>query len=135
MSDWTVIASPYDLPEAQIIAGRLRSEGFEVRLGAEHHMSVAPYLAYALNGIDVSVPAWAAAAARASLDDVVGEPADFEPCDTCPDCGSQRISRLLEPVGTLLMLILAGFPFGFGKPVRHCATCGRYWIKPQKTDT
>ena len=138
MDAWTVIARPLDLSEAHIIAGRLRAAGLEVRLGAEHHVATAPFLAYATNGVDIAVRTPEAMRARDILADVETiEDEDYEASDECPECGSRQVSRLSGPIASFLLFILSGLPNGISRPVRSCTRCGRKWIKvsdPERGD-
>lgn len=78
MADEVIVATTADEVEAEVIAGRLRAEGVQVRIRFESQAGIPRQLAasgagYGLGGFRIAVPAAEADAARALLSDV--EPA------------------------------------------------------------
>lgn len=104
------IARFADVYEAEIVASRLRADGFDPVLGGAEHVKTNPLVLQALGGVNLSAPNDQAAAARPLLERLRGGAERIE--DDGP--AAVRPARLTRPlvvlaaVGLGIAAVLAG---------------------------
>ncbi|NNU17177.1 hypothetical protein HK107_12670 [Parvularcula sp. ZS-1/3] len=115
------IASFYDVGEAQVAAGYLRSLGFNVTLPEQHALGAQPELRFAFGGYRLLVPDDDAVGAEAALNRIKRE--SHGPA--CPHCGERELRRERR-IGIPLLHLLGGFllPFARGADTFKCRHCG-----------
>lgn len=70
MNNLTVIATTYDIAEAEFLRNHLEERGFEVYLADENIVSINNFLAPAVGGIKIKVPENQADEARKFVEDL-----------------------------------------------------------------
>ena len=123
---WVTVDRYYHPTEAHIAAGRLESEGIPVFLLGINHASANFWLANALGGIQLQVPADFVDAAREAL----GETNDvaIESEERCPQCGSSEVGAVSNSWKIAFLAVhLFSLPMPWRKDVRHCSACGAEW--------
>ena len=122
------IARFYDAEEAQIAAGYLRAQGFDVQLGDENMLGVEPHLRIALGGYRLMAPQSQAHMATVALNEVRGAPEErqYLPDQICGNCGSANMRRMRSPLIALLsyLAISAIVPFSRATKNLRCTACG-----------
>jgi len=103
----TCIHVSYSLPEAQIVASRLRAAGFEPLIQGGHHASVSPHYLVALGGIQILVPAQEAAPATELVSAAIAS-AGIPATPESEGCWQQPVRNALLGVAAFL---LTGLPF------------------------
>jgi hypothetical protein len=119
------IARFYDAEEAQIAAGFLRAQGFEVQLPDEHVLAVRPELRIGLGGYRLLAADGDAFLAKAALDEKRPKPLHAP----CPRCESTAIRRTRAWPFPLALLAVFGelFPFAPPKDSLRCGACNLIW--------
>lgn len=123
------VARFFDMEEAQIAAGFLRSHGMDATLADEHALSVMPELRVGLGGFRLLVPDQDEAAATQLLADIRGE---APPLGACANCGHTQMRRVRDARHPFLLGLLGLlFPFAGATNELRCAACGH---KQPETD-
>ncbi len=119
------LARFYDAAEAEIAAGFLRSQGFEVGLPERHTLGAQPEMRFALGGFRLLVSDQDYFLAQNALERVqtkTGKPA-------CPRCGQRALRRQVR-WGLPFLINLFGasmggfFPFARKSKWVKCGACG-----------
>lgn len=122
------IARFYDADEAQIAAGYLRAQGFDVSLLDQGMLAVEPHLRLALGGYRLMATASEAHMATVELEKVRGEPETRSHLagHVCENCGSNRMRRIRSPLMPFLFLVTLGglLPFSSATKNLRCSACG-----------
>ncbi|MEM9232960.1 MAG: hypothetical protein AAGA69_01820 [Pseudomonadota bacterium] len=122
------IARFYDAEEAQIAAGYLRSQGFEIQLADEGALGVQPHLSIGLGGYRLMALPQEAHMASVELAKVRDVPARSRTVvnATCEQCHSQKLRRIRNPWFPLLVSVLFQrvFPFAPATQDLRCTACG-----------
>lgn len=122
----------YHPTDAQIAAGRLRSEGIPVLMPEINHATANWLLATGLGGIRLQVPSQFKEAAQEILfESQNASPIDEEPC---PSCGSTNTKR--QKAGwniAFLAIHLFSIPLPWKDDSRQCLDCRAIW-QPQVDD-
>jgi len=103
------IARFADVYEAEIVASRLRAEGYDAVLGGAEHAKVNFLVLQALGGVNLSVPDHQADAARALLEALRGGAERIEDADPVH---SKKPAR---KAGLLAFLTVVGLGFLVGR--------------------
>lgn len=129
----TVSHGPYatidrflDSTEAQIVAGRLQTEGIPVLLLGANHASIDWPLLTALGGVELQGPAALADAPRRILAE---KPLALDGVDdTCPKCGGPRtLSASAPPKLSFFLLHFVSLPLPWRPSACQCEDCGHRW--------
>ena len=121
------IARFYDAEEAQIAAGYLRAQGFDVQLGDENMLGLEPHLRIALGGYRLMAPQNEAHMATVALNEVRGAPETRAHLEgyRCGNCGGATLRRMRNPLLAFLHLPLGWlFPFSRATKNLRCTACG-----------
>ena len=103
------IARFADVYEAEIVASRLRVDGFTPTLGGAEHAKADPFILQALGWVRLSVPDDEAITARARLDALRGgAEAIADEADAGPDRVRDRTLPAKFTLGAILLAFLAG---------------------------
>lgn len=102
------IARFSDVYEAEIVASRLRADGYDPVLGGAEHAKVNVLVLQALGGVNLSVPDDQADAARALLEALRAGAERLEDADPVP-------SKPARKAGLLAILTLIGLGFLVGR--------------------
>lgn len=102
------IARFADVYEAEIVASRLRAEGYDAVLGGAEHAKVNFLVLQALGGVNLSVPDDQADAARALLEALRGGAERIEDADPV-------LPKRARKVGLVAILTLIGLGFLVGR--------------------
>lgn len=102
------IARFADVYEAEIVASRLRAEGYDPVLGGAEHAKVNVLVLQALGGVNLSVPAHQADAARALLEALRGGAERIEDADPVS-------SKPAQKAGIVAILTVIGLGFLVGR--------------------
>ncbi|MBI5091692.1 MAG: GNAT family N-acetyltransferase [Candidatus Hydrogenedentes bacterium] len=132
--EFVTVATCSQCFEAEIIRGRLESEGIEAHVQSGGWTDV--YFGAGSNvggGIAVQVPEADADRARGILEHPVDLPDDASWTPLCPACGSSEVSASAPPAG-LLSIVMELLPRD-GGPIPEiaytCDRCGRQWTEQQ----
>ena len=107
---------------ANIILGRLRSEGIECYLKDEATVTMDPMLSNAIGGIKLVVRKGNEFAVRKILQEYE---AAFIKAATCPRCGAHRFSYIAKPgVTNFLTAIITFFFSGYAVAPNYVYQCG-----------
>jgi hypothetical protein len=101
------IARFADVYEAEIVAARLRADGYDPVLGGAEHVKTNSLVLQALGGVNLSVPDKQAIAARALLDHLRGGGERIEDADPVPANPARK-------AGPLAFLAAIGLGFLIG---------------------
>ena len=120
------IARFYDAEEAQIAAGYLRAQGFEVQLADEGMLGVEPHMRLGLGGYRLMAIPQHAHMASVELAKVRDEPTRRQTLTThtCTACGSEAMRRIRNPWYAILAALVALFPFAPATRDLRCTACG-----------
>jgi len=102
------IARFADVYEAEIVASRLRAEGYDAVLGGAEHAKVNMLVLQALGGVNLSVPDHQADSARALLEALRGGAERIEDADPVQ-------SKPARKVGVVAILTVIGLGFLVGR--------------------
>ncbi|HYD28591.1 putative signal transducing protein [Brevundimonas sp.] len=102
------IARFADVYEAEIVASRLRAEGYDAVLGGAEHAKVNFLVLQALGGVNLSVPDNQAGAARALLEALRGGAERIENADPV-------LPKAARKAGLVAVLTLIGLGFLVGR--------------------
>ena len=102
------IARFADVYEAEIVASRLRAEGYDAVLGGAEHAKVNVLVLQALGGVNLSVPDHQADAARALLESLRSGAERIADADPVP-------SKPVRKVGVAAILTVIGLGFLVGR--------------------
>ena len=123
---WVTIDRYYHPTDAHIAAGRLESDGIPVFLLGINHASVNFWLANALGGIQLQVPAEFVDAARAALRESEAVGQEYQ--ERCPHCGSDKVGVASNSWKVAFLAIhLFSVPVPWRRQMRHCSACGVEW--------
>ncbi len=117
--------------EAQIVKGKLQSEGIEVFLKDQVLIDTDPLISRAIGGIKLRVRTEDEARARAILDEIERYSVDDSGERLkCPECGSDRVSlqTSVKDVKSFLAFLLSFFTFALPIHTRYdykCEHCGK----------
>ncbi|MEM1379734.1 MAG: hypothetical protein AAGH41_03820 [Pseudomonadota bacterium] len=118
------IARFYDPHEAQVAAGFLRAQGFDVEVADYNTLTAQPELRFGLGGFRLMAAQRDAYMAEKTLAETRRKPA-FSPC---PNCGSERVRRRRAWQVPFFMLPLFGLvPFAPATDQLRCNSCGHTW--------
>lgn len=120
------VARYYDPEEAQIAAGFLRAQGLTVHLADVHSLSAMPDMRFGLGGYRLLADGRDASLAQRYLADIAHE--QSERGESCPNCGSRRLTPERDPSLPLVHALL-GYLFPFAKRTGRttCADCNYTW--------
>lgn len=132
-----VIATTNDILEAEFLRTQLEAEGFEVYMADDNIVGAHFFLANAVGGIKLKVPAATAEEAAVFVEELrnaeIIEDENFKP-DTgwgeCKMCDSRDINLEKETIDTGKFML-----FGFGIPTPRpkrkliCNHCGNAWTE------
>lgn len=129
--DFVLLQSFSNYIDAEIILGRLQSEGIDCWLKDENVSTILPILGNASGDIKLMVAADELEKAAALLKDFVQEKrSNF----LCPNCGSGEIEYVSSPRETAnwLSVILGFLFFSYAMSVKiwHCFKCGAEFKEP-----
>ncbi|GGY52333.1 putative signal transducing protein [Parvularcula lutaonensis] len=119
------IARIYDLGEAQVVVGYLRSRGFDVEIADYHTLSARPELAIGLGGFRIMAANQDAFMATKALEEKRPKPR-FAPCPRCKSTKVRRRRAWGFPLA-VTALFASLFPFAPATDSLRCATCGHSW--------
>ncbi len=123
---WVTIERYYHPTDAHIAAGRVESEGIPVFLHGINHASANFWLANALGGIQLQVPAEFAATARSALQESREIASEY--AERCPQCGGNDVGVASNSWKIAFFAVhLLSVPVPWRKERRHCTTCGAEW--------
>lgn len=129
-----VIATIYDILEAEFLRNHLEAEGFEVYLADDNIVGANMFLANAVGGIKLKVPSAEAEQAAIFVEELrnaeIIEEDNFKP-DTgwgeCEMCLSRDIEIEREPFNFNKFLLFLGVPVIRPKRRFKCNNCGNVW--------
>ena len=136
-SELVVIATTNDIIEAEFLRTHLEAEGFEVYMADNNIVGTHFFLANAVGGIKLKVPAEDAEEAAAFVEElrnaeiIEDENFSFEAAwGECPMCESRRVELEKEIVDTsILMILVAGVPTPKTLRKLKCNNCGNIWTE------
>lgn len=133
---FVLIASFNDYIEANIILGRLQSEGINCWLKDENSATITPFLSNAIGGIKIMVLNEQAERAKAILAEIDGE---RKKKLSCPSCGSHNIEFVTTPrkPGNWFSVLFGLLGASYAMPVEkvyHCFNCGKEFETPIESD-
>lgn len=122
------IARFYDGDEAQIAAGYLRTQGFDIDIADMNTIGVQPHLSVGLGGYRLMAPEKQAYMAALELEKVrqAHAPRQTVTGFTCESCGSEAMRRIRSPLIALLTCLTLGgiIPFTRATKNLRCTACG-----------
>ena len=127
------VAVFYDVEEAQIARGFLRSHGLGARLPDEQALSAMPEMRVGLGGYRLTVPEDEVAIAEKLLAPLRGKTG----LPACERCGANAVRRMRHWWFPLLMTHLFGhvFPFAPARKMLICRRCGYKRLDPDEPMT
>ncbi|MGI9034588.1 MAG: putative signal transducing protein [Pyrinomonadaceae bacterium] len=136
MSDkLVVVATSYDILEAEFLRNHLEGEGFKVFLADDGIVGANAFLANAVGGIKLKVPSDEAEDAAAFVEElrnaeIIGQ--DEFNVDAgwgeCEMCESRDVEIEREPFNFNKFLLFMGVPVNKPKRRFKCNNCGNVWI-------
>jgi hypothetical protein len=123
--DLVAVAHFHEVMEAEILSGRLRSEGIETFVLDTHSVSMQPHLAQSLGGIRVQVMRKDLERARTIFSEAEKEKVLPDPCPRC----SSANTELVKSYSLKSLFNLFTFPISFSlyKRSYRCKDCGDEW--------
>jgi len=112
--------------DANIILGKLQSEGVDCFLGDEYTVTIDPILTNAIGGIKLNVPETEVAKARELLQSFDEEKKALM---ACPRCNSHNVEYISNPAksGNWLSALVGFFVANYAVSIKknyHCFNCG-----------
>lgn len=116
--------------EAQIVKGRLESEGLLVEMRDHNLVSADWFYSNAVGGVKLFVLKSSLADARKILDEPIESSQVAESgviWELCPKCGSNDVEYFADSRITWITCLLFGLPLFFPKRKLHCLNCDNWW--------
>lgn len=142
MGEMTVTIATFNNPvEANIIKGKLESEGITVLLFDEHTITMLPIYSHALGDIKLRVHINDKEKAEQILkkeapslvdDFLIQHENEHLPEIKCPNCFSTNVFEKKLSRKSLLSFLLVGFPIPLFSPRFGCFECGYRWKNKNK---
>ena len=130
------VAAFNDYIGANILLGRLQSEGINCWLKDENSATITPFLSNSIGGIKLMV---AESQEEQVKDILVSIETERKKKLSCPHCGSHNIEFVTTPrkpgnwFGVLFGLLWASYAMPIEK-VYHCFNCGKEFETPIESD-
>ncbi len=134
--EMVTVASFARVIDAHMLQSALVAQGIDAVVTDEHLVGINWYLANAVGGVKVQVPADELDRARDALGEIASsyrsepepEPIHEEECfPPCPQCGSRRVRRLRVSWLSFLTLFLSVEALLIPSRRYFCEACGRRW--------
>lgn len=127
---YVIIARFENALDAEILRGRLVSEGIEAHLKDETTVNMNWTWSNAIGGVKVLVRESDAEQALQLIAPSAQEEKDDEGWGSCPQCSSRKLRLQLNRRWTNLSWLLLGLPLFFPKREYYCQSCAAVFEKP-----